>query len=134
MSIDNDDTGRRPVSGYHMLLNLVEKMDAKLSSVIEKIDAERVARQASEIKAAERFTALETTQKAMQRLISWVATLAATVLAGGILWYVTANNSEPASDRYRGQQPQERHGRDRRADPGQVVPEGAVPRSPSSGL
>jgi hypothetical protein len=86
---DNDDTGRRPVSGYHMLLNLVEKMDAKLSTLGDKIDRERAARQLTELRNAERFTALETSLKNFLRLGGFLATVAAGIIVGAVLWFLT---------------------------------------------
>ena len=89
MSSDNDETGRRPVSGYHMLLTLVEKMDAKLNTLGEKIDAERAARQAMELRNAERFAALETSLKNFLRLGGFLSTIAAGIIVSAVVWFLT---------------------------------------------
>ena len=82
MSAAEEDTGRRPVSGYTLLVAAVEKLSDQVDALRQALEAERAARAAQELAHAVKIAQLETK-------IALYSALGA-LLGGGLVEWMTS--------------------------------------------
>lgn len=82
MSQPEEDTGRRAVSGYQLLMAAVEKLSDQVDALRQALEAERAARASAELAHAVKIAQLETK-------IALYSAMGA-VLGGGMVEWLTS--------------------------------------------